>query len=126
MNLSRDKSVKLAQLYSRVDWLERYSASEGLRLNEATTQASSMQVRAHDLELELARANNERDVQRVAAEQKAKEAELQVATLPENMEALVASAARSQQQEAAIEALTNTLMEKDVLLEAQRDALRGA
>ena len=71
MTLSRDKSVKLAQLYSRVDWLERYIASVGLRLNEATAQASRMEGRAHDLELELARANNEHDVQRAAAEQRA-------------------------------------------------------
>jgi hypothetical protein len=62
MTLSRDKSIKLAQLYSRVDWLERYSASVGLWLNEATAQASRMEVRAHDLQLKLARANSERDV----------------------------------------------------------------
>jgi len=62
MAMSRDKSVKLAQLYSRVDWLERYSASMGLRLNEATTQASRMEVKAHDLEIALARANSEHDV----------------------------------------------------------------
>ena len=64
MILSRDKSVKLAHLYSRVDWLDRYSASVGLRLNEATTQASRMEVKAHDLEVALARANSEHDVQR--------------------------------------------------------------
>ena len=71
MTLSRDKSVKLAQMYSRVDWLERYSASVGLRLNEATAQASRMEVCAYDLERELARANNERDAQRAVAEQMA-------------------------------------------------------
>jgi len=66
-------------------------------------------------------------VQRAVAEQKAKEAELQVAALRENVEALAASAARSQQK-VAIEALTNALVEKDALLEAQEDALeeRGA
>ena len=64
MILSRDQSVKLAQMYSRVDWLERYSASVGLRLNEATIQASQMEVRAYDLEAALARANSEHDVQR--------------------------------------------------------------
>jgi len=35
MAMLRDKSVKLAQLYSRVDWLEKYSASLGVRLGEA-------------------------------------------------------------------------------------------
>ena len=50
MTLLGDKSVKLVQLYSRVDWLERYNASVGLRLNEATAQASRMEVQAYDLE----------------------------------------------------------------------------
>ena len=88
MILSRDKSVKLAQLYSRVGWLEKYSASLGLRLNEASIQASKMEARAHGLELELTRANSEHDAQRAVAEQAAKEDELRVATLHENVEAL--------------------------------------
>ena len=97
MTLSRDKSVKLAQLYSRVGWLEKYSASLGLRLNEATTQASRLEVRTHGVELELARAHDECDAQKAATEQKAKEAELQVAAPRENVEALAAKVARSQQ-----------------------------
>ena len=48
-----------------------------------------------------------------------------MAALSENMEALAARAARSQHQEAAIEALTDTLVQKDALLEAQGDALRS-
>ena len=43
---------------------------------------------------------------RATAEQKAKEAKLQVAALRKNVEALAARAARSQQQEVAIEVLT--------------------
>ena len=39
-----------------------YSASVGLRLNEATTQASRMVVCAHDLEVTLTHVNSERDV----------------------------------------------------------------
>jgi len=95
MILSRDKSIKLAHLYSRVDWLERYSASVGLRQNEATTQASKIEARAHGLELELTRANGEHDTQRATANQKDKEAELQVAALCVNVEALAARTARS-------------------------------
>ena len=125
MILSRDKSVKLAYLYSRVGWLEKYNASLGLRLNEASTQASKMEARARGLELELTRANGERNAQRATAEQKAKEAELQVAALRENVEALAARAARSQHQEATIKALTDTLVQKDALLEAHGDALRS-
>ena len=85
-----------------------------------------MEARARGLELELTCANGERDAQRATTEQKAKEAELQVAALCENMEALAARAARSQHQETAIEVLTDTLVQKDALLEAQGDALRSA
>ena len=91
-------------------WLEKYSASLGLRLNVASTQASNIEARARGLEVELTRANGERDTQRAMAEQKAKEAEMQVAALRENLEALAVRAARSQQQEAAIEALNETLV----------------
>ena len=50
-------------------------------MNEASTQASKMEARARGLELELTRANGERNAQRATAEQKAKEAELQVTAL---------------------------------------------
>ena len=76
-----------------------------------------MEARARGLEVKLNRANGERDTQRAMAEQKAKEAELQVAALRENLEALAVRAARSHHQEAAIEALTDTLVQKDALLE---------
>ena len=77
-----------------------------------------MEARARGLELELTCANGERDAQRATAEQKAKEAKLQVAELHMNVEALAVTVARSQQQEVAIEALTETLVQKDALLEA--------
>ena len=93
MTLSRDKSIKLAQLYSRVDWLDRYSASVGLRLNEAPTQAGRMQLRAHDLELVLAHANSEHDAHRATAEQTAQEAQQQIAALRGNVEELTARVA---------------------------------
>ena len=106
MILSRDKSVKLAHLYSRVDWLDRYSASVGLRLNEATTQAGRMEVRAYELERELARATTEHNAQRAAIKQRAREAELQVASLHEQVGALIA---QYQQQEKLLEAWTTSL-----------------
>jgi hypothetical protein len=110
MTSSRDKSVKLAQLYSRVDWLERYSTSVGLRLNEATAQASRMEVRAYDLELTLARANSESDVQKAAAEQRGQEAQQQIAALRKSVEALTTSAARCEQLEETLEAHALSLM----------------
>ena len=114
MTLSRDKSVKLAQLYSRVDWLERYSASVCLWLNESMAQASRMEVWAYYLELALARANSERDMQRAAAEQRAQEAQQQIAALRETMEELTARAA---QLEEACEAQAVSLAQKEVLIE---------
>jgi chromosome segregation ATPase len=120
MALSRDKSVKLAQLYSRVDWLERYSASMGLRLNEATTQMGRMEVRAYDLERELARATTVHNVQRAVTEQRAREAELQVAALREQVEALTA---QHQQQEELLEARTVSLTQANALAEGRGEAI---
>ena len=113
-------------MYSQVDWLERYNASVGLRLNEAMAQASRMEVRAHDLEVELTHANNEHNVQRTAAEQRAKEAELQVDVLRENVEALTARAARCEQLEETLEAQALSLTQKEALIEGQGNALLSA
>ena len=100
-------------MYSRVDWLERYSASVGLRLNEATIQASRMEVRAYDLEAALARANSEHDVQR------AQEAQQHITTLRESVEALRARAA---QLEETLEAQAVSLTQKEALIEGQGNA----
>ena len=56
-------------------------------------------MRAYDLERELARINNERNAQRAAAEQRAQEAQQQIAALRENVEALTARAAQRVQLE---------------------------
>ena len=64
--------------------------------------------------------------QRAAAEQRAKEVESQVATLCKNAEPLAERAAQLQHQETAIGALTETLAQKDALLEVQGEALRNA
>ena len=82
--MSRDKSVRLTQLYSRVHWLEHYNASLVMQLDEANARAGQvfpLEARNHELELELARANNECDTQRATADQKAQEAEPQAAEL---------------------------------------------
>ena len=123
MILSRDKSVKLAHLYSRVDWLDRYSASVGLRLNEAPTQAGRMQLRAHDLELVLAHTNSEHDAHRATAEQTAQEAQQQIAVLRGNVEDLTARVA---QLEEVHEPQAVSLTEKETLIEGQRNALLTA
>jgi hypothetical protein len=119
MQMSRDKSVELARQYSRVNWLERYNASLVVRLGEANALVSDL-----ELELELARANGERDAQRAEAEQKAQESESQAATQYQNAEELEARVAELQRKEAVVMALTDTLVEKDDLLETQGVALR--
>ena len=80
-----------------------------------------MEARARGLELELTCANGERDAQRAATEQKAKEVESQVAAMRRNAEALAAGAAQLQLWEMAIGALTATLVQKGALLEVLED-----
>ena len=46
MALSHDKSVKMVNQYSRVDWVDKYSASLGLRLGETSAQVSTLEARA--------------------------------------------------------------------------------
>ena len=81
-----------------------------MRLGEASTQASTLDAQNHGLELELARANGERDAQGAAAKQKAKEVESQAAVLRDNAEALSTRVAQLQDQETAIAALTETVL----------------
>ena len=74
LSMPRDKSARLAQLHSQVDWLGRYNASLVAQLTEANARAdqvSPLEAWIRGLELELARANSERDAQRAAADQKA-------------------------------------------------------
>ena len=106
--ISRNKSAKLARLYSQVCWLGQYNAGLVVQTNEANTLVTDMGERQRTLEEELAQAANERDAQRATAERKAelqgKEAELQhekatiatlSATLTERDAALAKAAARS-------------------------------
>ena len=44
MALSRDKNVKMANLYFRLDWLEKYGASLGMRMEEAYAQVSTLET----------------------------------------------------------------------------------
>ena len=60
----RDKSDRLTWLYSRVHWLDSYSATLVTQLNEENARANQvtpLEARIHGLERELARANSERD-----------------------------------------------------------------
>ena len=66
LSMSRDRSIRLTQLYSRVHWLDSYNATLVTQLNEANARADQvtpLEARIHRLERELARANCERDAQ---------------------------------------------------------------
>jgi len=123
MQMSRDKSVELAQQYSRVHWLEQYNASLVARLGNANTLVSNLGARNHALEEELARAHGDRDAQRAMAEQKAQEVELQTSALQQKDEALEAREAELRLKETAIMTLTDALVQKHVALETQGAAL---
>ena len=109
--ISRNKSAKLARLYSQVCWLGQYNAGLVVRTNEANTLVTDMGERQRTLEEELAQAANERDAQRATAERKAelqgKEAELQ-------------------HEKATIAMLSATLTERDAALAKQEAAARSA
>jgi len=75
---------------------------------------------------ELARAIEERDTQRAAAEQKAQEVELLNAALRQKDEALEARAAQCEQLQKTLEAHDVSLTEKEALIERQGNALLTA
>ena len=55
--MSRDKSVRITQLYSRVHWLEQYNTSLVMQLDEANARADQvtpLEARIRGLERELA------------------------------------------------------------------------
>jgi hypothetical protein len=114
MQMSRDKRVELAQQCSRVHWLEQYNASLIAWLGDANSLVADLGVQDRAREEELDQARSKRDTQRAAAEQKAQEVELQ-----QKDAALERRAAKLQRKEDAITALSNTLVQKDVVLETQ-------
>ena len=74
LSMSQDKSNRLAQLYSRVHWLDSYNATLVAQLNEDNARAEQttpLEAWIHGLEHELARANSECDAQRAAVDHKA-------------------------------------------------------
>ena len=79
--ISRNKSAELTRLYSQVHWLGQYNTDLVLRTINANTLVTSLGARQRALEEELAQTVGERDAQRAAAEQKAHEAEAQIAEL---------------------------------------------
>ena len=100
---------------------------------EANTRMTDLGVRQQALEEELARVTSERDVQRAAAEQKAREAEAQTAELLRIRTALELKEAELQRKEAELQrekttvaTLTGTLEEKGRAHEEKEVVVRNA
>ena len=123
----------MTRLYSQVRWLRQHNAGLVLQNIDANTKMPDLGARQQALEEELALAAGDRDVQKAAAEQKAREAEAQTAELQRTRTALEQKEAELQRKEAELQreketvaTLTETLEEKGKALEEKEVALRNA
>ena len=71
----------MTRLYTQICWLGQHNAELVLKNIEANTKMTDLGARQRALEEELARVTGERDVQRAATEQRAREAEEQTVEL---------------------------------------------
>ena len=113
----RKKSAEMTRLYSQVHWLGQHNAGLVLQNIDANTKMTDLGARQQALEEELARTAGERDVQRAAAEQKAREAEEQTAELQRLRTALEQKETELFQKEVTVVTLSGTLQEKGKALE---------
>ena len=109
-----------------MQWLEQQNATLIERLGEANTLVSDLGAQDHVRKEELARAIEERNAQRAAAEQKAQEVELLNAVLQKKGEALEARAAQCARLEETRDAQAISLTEKEALIKRQGNALLTA
>ncbi|XP_039841233.1 uncharacterized protein LOC120701156 [Panicum virgatum] len=117
-----------SQIQAVLDRAFQLHKTTDYEISKANTLESDLGAQDRAREEELARAIDERDALKAAAEQKAQEVELLTAALQQKDEALEARAAEwcyteLQRKETAITTLTDALEEKDTLLEV--DAARA-
>ena len=98
----------MTRLYSQVRWLEQHNAGLVLQNIDANTKMTDLGARQQALEEELARTAGKRDVQRAAAEQKARKAEAQTAELQRLRTALEEKAREAEAQSAELRRLRNS------------------
>ena len=79
--ISREKSAEMTRMYSQMSQLGQHNAELVLKNIEANTRMADLGARQQALEEDLARVAGERDIQKAAAEQKAREAEAQATEL---------------------------------------------
>ena len=79
--ISREKSGEMTRMYPQMSQLGQHNAELVLKNIEANTKMADLGARQQALEEELARVTDERNVQRAATEQKAREDEAQATEL---------------------------------------------
>ena len=112
--------------------LEQHNAELVLKNIEANTEMADLGARQQALEEELARVTGERDIQRVAAEQKAREVEEQIAELQrlrtaleqKETELLREKGKALEENEVAIQNVEAALKEKENSLSSLEEAAR--
>ena len=99
----------MTRLYSQMSWLGQHNAELVLKNIEANTKLADLGARQQALEEGLAWVTGERDVQRAAAEQKAREAEAQAAELQCLQTTLEERAREAEAQSAELQRLGTSL-----------------
>ena len=92
----------MTRMYSQMSQLGQHNAELVLKNIEANTRMADLGARQQTLEEDRARVTSERDVQRAAAEQKAREAEAQAAELQRLQTALEERAQEAEAQSAEL------------------------
>ena len=106
----------MTRLYSQMSQLGQHNAELVLKNIDANTKMADLGARQQALEEELARVTAERDVQRAAVEQKAREAEAQAAELQRLRTALEDRAREAEAQSAELQHLSTTLEQQKAKL----------
>ena len=114
----------MTRLYSQVRWLGQHNIGLVLQSVNANTKMTDLEARRQALEEELAWVTGERDVQRAAVDQKAREAEEQTAELQCLRTALEQKETELLQKEVTVVTLFGTLQEKGKALEEKEVAIQ--
>ena len=114
--ISREKSAEMTRMYSQMSQLGQHNAELVLKNIEANTKMADLGAHQQALEEDLAWATGELDVQRAAAEQKAREAEAQAAELQRLRTALEEKAREAEAQSVELRRLRTALEQQETEL----------
>jgi len=106
----------MTRLYSQMSRLGQHNAELVLKNIEANTKMADLGARQQALEEDLAWVTSERDVQRAAAEQKAREAKAQTSELQRLRTALEEKAREAEAQSAELRRLITVLEQQETEL----------